>query len=163
VDQPVVPTEVVQPADPVVPVEKPLPSMSRVEITVQPADAVLYVDKRVVEGSQFKADVPKKKTLHIVQATAPGYLTFKRTVSFANDVFLDIQLTKAESPGPRVAAKAPAAPAVQSRKPEINPEVKFEPRVAPPAQPVEDFGMNLERPNMKRPTKKIDETDPYPQ
>ena len=157
-----VPSEVAPPTDPVFPDKNPLPAKSRVEITVQPADAVLSVDKRVVEGNQFRLDAPKKKTLHVVQALASGYIPFKRTISYANDVFLDIQLTKAQSPASRAAAKAPASPVTaQPRKTEANVEEKFEPRVAPPSPSVEDFGMNLERPNIKRPTKKIDETDPY--
>jgi len=162
VAEPVVPTEVAQPAEPVAPEANPLPPQSHVEITVQPADAVLSVDKKVVEGNPFKLDVPKRKTLHVVQAIAPGYHPFKKAVSYSNDVILDIQLERVEAPAPRVAVKAAASPPVAPpRKIETNTEVKLEPRVAPPVPSVEDFGMNLERPITKRPTKKIDETDPY--
>jgi hypothetical protein len=40
-------------------------------------------------------------------------------------------------------------------------DTKIEPRVVPVAPPAEDFGMSLQRPVTKRPTRKIDETDPY--
>jgi hypothetical protein len=157
----VFPTEA-QPGTPATPTEAFQPARRHVEITVQPAKASLSLDKHAAEGNQIKMDVPQSLTLHMVQATAPGHIPFKKTVSYANDVYLEIKLEKSEAPPQHLAAKvlSPQVTAPQ-RGNDTKLEVKGEPRVAPSGPAVEEFGMNLERPTPKRSTKKMDETDPY--
>lgn len=156
----------VAPARPEVP-----PSGKRhVEITVQPAEASLFLDNRMAGGNAIKMDVAKAKTVHVVQAKAPGYATFKKTISYANDTYLDIKLEKVEVAQPRIKARPTPTAVTKEAKPEVKEvkepkevkEVRSETRPAPAAAaPVEDFGMTLQRPAPRRPTKRIDETDPY--
>jgi hypothetical protein len=170
------------------------PDTRHVQITVQPAGASLFLDNKVAGGNLIKMDVARSQSSHVVQAKAPGHVPFKKTISFANDVYLDIKLEKVEVPAPgvrakvrssQVAAQLPNADTRPDPKPDAKADAKFETkadpkadsrfdpkfdpksdpkfdnRVAPAAPPVEDFGMNLQRPTTRRPTKKIDETDPY--
>lgn len=142
----------------------PPPSGKRhIEITVQPAEAALLLDNRLAGGNAIKMDVARAKTSHVVQARAPGYAPFKKTITYANDIYLDIKLEKVEAPAVQARTKAhpPQIAAQKETKPEVR-EVKPETRPAPAAAaPVEDFGMTLQRPTTRRPTKRIDETDPY--
>jgi hypothetical protein len=134
-----------------------------IEITVQPAEASLLLDNRVAGGNAIKMDVAKAKTVHVVQARAPGYAPFRKNITYANDIYLDIKLEKVEAPTVQARNKVHPAPvaAPKETKPEVR-EVKTEPKPAPAAAaPVEDFGMTLQRPATRRPTKRIDETDPY--
>jgi hypothetical protein len=164
---PVRPAEVVQPIEqdiPTIPTEAPPPSetKSHIEITVQPTDAVLSMDKHATAGSLIKLDVPPSRTPHVVQAAAPGYLTFKKTISYAEDVFLEIKLEKAQPRERSVAQHRPSPPIeAQPRGNEPKPSAQGKPRPALSSPDVEDFGMDLEHPNTKRPTKTMDETDPY--
>ncbi len=142
--------------------EPPAPGKRRIEITVQPAEASLLLDNRLAGGNAIKMDVPKAKTPHVVQARAPGYAPFRKVITYANDIYLDIKLEKVEAPTaqPRTKTYSPTA-APKETKPEVK-EVKTDPKPAPAAvAPVEDFGMTLQRPAIRRPTKRIDETDPY--
>ena len=166
----VFPTQATPPGAPAIPTETFQPAKRHIEITVQPAKASLSLDKYAAEGNQIKLDVPESRTLHMVQATAPGHIPFKKTVSYANDVYLDIKLEKSEAPtepveakvtSPQVAARQHGQQHGQPHGNDPRPEAKSEPRVAPSGAAVEEFGMNLERPTIKRSTKKMDETDPY--
>jgi hypothetical protein len=134
-----------------------------IEITVQPAEAALLLDNRLAGGNAIKMDVAKAKGFHVVQARAPGYAPFRKTITYANDIYLDIKLEKVEAPAAQARTKThPQQLATQKEtKPEVR-EVKPETKPAPTAAaPVEDFGMTLQRPATRRPTKRIDETDPY--
>jgi hypothetical protein len=158
----VFPSEAAQPGAPAVPAEAS-PSVKRhIEITVQPAKASLSLDKRAAEGNQIKLDVSPSRNLHMVQARAPGHIPFKKMISYADDVYLEIRLEKVEAPTQHVAAVIPSPQvAAQPRGNELKPEVKGEPKVAPSAPAIEEFGMNLEHPITRHSTKKMDETDPY--
>jgi hypothetical protein len=143
--------------------EPPPPGKRHIEITVQPAEAALLLDNRMAGGNAIKMDVTKAKTVHVVQARAPGYAPFRKTITYANDIYLDIKLEKVEAPAVQSRAKAhpPQVAVPKETKPEVK-EVKPETKPAPAvAAPVEDFGMTLQRPAARRPTKRIDETDPY--
>jgi hypothetical protein len=118
----------------------PLPEGCHVEITVQEAGAQLVLDGNVAAGNQIKLDVPKDDKPHLVEATAPGFLPFKRTVNFSTDVFLTISLQKQRSSPP---------------KRELTAGVKLDGRRA------DDQGMSPRSIGAKRPASKIDEDDPY--
>jgi hypothetical protein len=158
----VFPSEAAQPGAPAVSAEASQPAKRHIEITVQPARASLSLDKRAAEGNQIKMDVPPSRILHMVQATAPGHIPFKKTISYADDVYLQIKLEKVEAPTQNIAATmlSPQV-AAQPRGNDTKPDMKGEPRVAPSAPAVEEFGMNLEHPITRHSTKKMDETDPY--
>jgi hypothetical protein len=72
----------------------------------------------------------------------------------------------AEAPQPALpqAVKRPRV-GVKPRVPQVvqpfGPDPKADTKAVSAPAPVEDFGMTLQRPAPRRPTKKIDETDPY--
>jgi len=147
---------------PIPPADDPPPAKRHIEITVQPAEASLFLDDRVVESHRIKLDVQKARTSHVVLATAPGHIPYRKTISYADDVYLDIKLKKAEVPSPHAGAKV-RAPQVAVYPPS-NDTVdgkKSDSKAAPAATQAEDFGMSLQRPTARRPSKKIDESDPY--
>jgi hypothetical protein len=121
----------------------PLPEGCHVEITVQEADARLLLDGKMAEGNQIKLDVPKDDRLHLVEASAPGFLPFKRSVSFSQDVFLTISLQKPRGPGSSASKK------------DVTAGVKLEGKHA------DDQGMSSRSSAARRPASKIDEDDPY--
>jgi hypothetical protein len=140
-----------QPPSPAAPPPNPAPAATcHLDISVQPAEATLVLDGTTAGGNRIRGERPKDQKRHLVEAWAPGYEPFKKTVSFTTDVYLDIELRR--QPGP---AKSPT----RARAPQSVPKPKGEARGA--QDPVEDFGMNLERPAPRRPAKKIDEKDPY--
>ncbi len=116
----------------------PLPEPCHLEITVQEPDAKLVLDGQVATGNQIKLDVPKDDELHLVEASAPGFLPFKRSISFSQDVFLNIALQK------------PRAPSKRDVTVGVKPEGKH----------ADDQGMSS-RSSAKRPASQIDEDDPY--
>jgi hypothetical protein len=118
----------------------PLPEGCHVEITVKEAGAQLVLDGNVAAGNQIKLDVPKDDKLHLVEASAPGFLPFKRKVSFARDVFLTISLQRQRGSAP---------------KRELTAGVKLDGKHA------DDQGMSSRSNAVKRPASKIDEDDPY--
>jgi hypothetical protein len=124
-----------------------------VEITVQPAAASLFLDNRPVGGNLLKIEVPSARMPHVVQARAPGYVPFRKTINFATDVYLDIRLEKVDSPSPSARPKPPLA--TMATQPSVAA------KATPSAPSSEDFGMNLQHPPTRRSTKRIDETDPY--
>jgi len=166
-ESPTNPREVASaPAAPELPATPPHADKSHIEIIVQPAGAFLSLDGRPVGGNLIKMDVASSKKTHVVQARSPGYLPFKKTLNFATDVYLDIKLEKPEEPAPVVRAKTHPPVVASPPPPPSALKVASPPPVAPkvtppPAAPAEDFGMSLQRPTPRRPTKKIDETDPY--
>lgn len=130
------------------------PAKRRVSVSVDPAEATLDLDGTVVGKRAFARELVQDKAPHVVQASAPGYLPFKRTFTLENDLNLRISLKKAGAPA-RVGRAKIAVPRPVARAPEIEPNVK------PSVEPVEDFGMDMNRPAVRRQTKKMDEKDPY--
>lgn len=118
----------------------PLPEGCHVEITVQEAGAQLVLDGNVAAGNQIKLDVPRDDKPHLVEASAPGFLPFKRTVSFSQDVFLTISLQRQRGSAP---------------KRDVTAGVKLDGKHA------DDQGMSSRSNAAKRPASKIDEDDPY--
>ena len=121
-----------------VPEIAPLPEMAHVEIKVHQPQANLVLDGRSAGANQLKVEVPKDDGEHEIMASAPGYLPFKRTVSFAQDILLAIDLQKMR------------AGALPRRKAEVKNSSKR----------TDDSGMSP-RPAAKRPMSNIDESDPY--
>ncbi len=97
-------------------------------------------------GNRIRAEVARAEARHVVEAAAAGYEPFKKTISFATDVYLDIELKR---------KPVPVHGSTRGRTPQAPSEAKRS------QAPAEDFGVTLERPAPRRPTKKIDEKDPY--
>jgi hypothetical protein len=130
----------------------PLPDRCRVEITVQEPGATLALDGNLAGGNQIKLDVPKEDKLHLVEASAPGFIPFTRSVNFTQDVYLTISLEK----------ERPAPPPVTKEKPTRTATRRIATsRVKPDLKRADDGGMSSRPTGAKRSTSKIDEDDPY--
>ncbi|HEX7505578.1 MAG TPA: hypothetical protein VF550_02320 [Polyangia bacterium] len=124
----------------------------RLDIKVEPTEAVLTLDKHVAAGNRLQAEVPKDRSIHVVRASAPGFIPFNQIVTFSSDVHLDIELHRARPPVHGAAKPHPA-------QIESTPKIEF--KTAPQPSPDEEPGMKLERPAAQRAAKHIDERDPY--
>jgi hypothetical protein len=130
----------------------PLPDRCRVEITVQDAEARLVLDGNLAGGNQIKLDVPKEDKVHLVEASAPGFIPFTRSVNFSQDVYLTISLEKERPPGHPISKDRPTRTATKAVATS---------RVKPDAKRADDIGIASRPTGTKRATSKIDEDDPY--
>jgi hypothetical protein len=135
-----------------------VPEVIRLEITAEPKEAELSLDGNVLAGHRLNLQVPKDRGIHVVSASAPGYLPFNQQVSFSGDVVLSINLRRGHAPAPRQAPRSRATQAESARTP-------GEARASAPAQatPRVEPGMNLDGPVRGPSVKPIDERNPYRQ
>ncbi len=150
------------------PQEKAAPAFIRVAIEAEPADAELSLDGNVVATHRLKLEVPRDRAIHVVSASAPGYLPFNQQISFASDVALSIKLRRAQPPRPAVRSRSIHAEV--RRRPEVRPEVRpaVKPEVRPEVKPAAvqappriEPGMRLDPPPARRNSMPIDEMNPY--
>ena len=158
-------------AQPIAPIPQPrpdppsapgstVPATIKIRVRVEPKQVALTLDDHAIGGNQLQAVVPKDGTMHVVQATAPGFVPLNRIVSFTSDINLDIQLRRALDIQPRRARSAVHVPTKShSAAVEAKPGSESKPRPEPSR--VEEPGANLERPASRRASKQIDERDPY--
>ncbi len=135
-----------------IPVTAPSHETIRLEIQVEPPEAKLTLDERMVAENRLRAEVPKDRTIHVVRASAPGFIPFSQIVSFTNDVRLNVELRRARTPVQRGAKPHPR---------QIESESKTDQKSMPQPNQGEEPGMNMERPALRRASKQIDERDPY--
>jgi len=130
----------------------------QLRLRIEPKDVSLTLDGHAIRGNQLRAVVPKDKSMHVVQAEAPGYVPLNQIVSFASDVDLDIELRRLRPVAKsRSQVEARSKPQVEAKsKP---PQVETRPRLEPSR--TEEPGMNIERPPLRRTPRLIDERDPY--
>ena len=126
----------------------------RLEITAAPAEAELSLDGNVLAGHRLRLEVPKDRGIHVLSASAPGYVPFNQQVSFSNDVVLTVSLRRGHTPAPHQAAK-PRASQIEAR-----PKSMVHPAAMQPGRVLEP-GMNLEGPSPRPISKPIDERNPY--
>jgi hypothetical protein len=126
----------------------------RIEVTAEPRAAELSLDGNVLAGHRLSLGVPKDRGIHVVSASAPGYIPFKQQVSFSSDVVLDISLHRAQTPLVHQAAR----PRLFQR--ESRPQSSVRPAPMQSVPGIEP-GMNLDAPSMRRSVKPIDERNPY--
>ncbi len=133
----------------------------RLEIAAEPMEAVLSLDGNAVAGHRLSLEVPRDHGIHVISATAPGYVPFNQQVSFSRDVVLDISLKRGQTAQARQAPRARVPQA--SARPRSAPTVVPAPVLAPAPRPAPAFepGMNLERPATRSHAKPIDERNPY--
>jgi hypothetical protein len=126
----------------------------RLEIAAEPMGTELSLDGNVVAGHRLNLEVPKDRGIHVVSASAPGYIPFNQQVSFSTDVVLKISLHRAHTPPVRPGARPRPSLPNSSPKSDIKPAaVSSGPGLAP--------GMNLEGPFVRPNAKPIDERNPY--
>jgi hypothetical protein len=137
------------------PAAKPAVETIRLQVTAEPASAELSLDGNVVADHHLSLEVPKDRGIHVVSASAPGYLPFNQQVSFSSDVVLTISLRRSHSP-------VNVRPAARSQKQAIvEPKAKTTPRSTPDPTRFIEPGMNMETSPMRSNTKAIDERNPY--
>lgn len=154
------PAAVAVPAPTPAPAPQPagVPEVIRLEITAEPKEAELSLDGNVLAGHRLNLQVPKDRGIHVVSASAPGYLPFNQQVSFTGDVVLSINLRRGHAPAIRQPARARAAQADSSR---ASGDVRS---AAPSHAPTRvEPGMSLEGPAREPNVKPIDERNPYRQ
>jgi hypothetical protein len=126
----------------------------RLEVAAEPMETELSLDGNVVAGHRLNLEVPKDRGIHVVSASAPGYIPFNQQVSFSNDVVLRISLHRAHTPPVRQVAR------LRPSKIESSPKSTFRPAAVPAGSGLAP-GMNLVGPSMRPNAKPIDERNPY--
>ena len=133
---------------------KPVAEVIRLVVTAEPMEAELSMDGNVLAGHRLNLEVPKDRGIHVVSASAPGYIPFNQQVTFSSDVILKISLHRSHTPSVRPGAKPRPAKFDSSPKNNVRPAaVSPGPGLAP--------GMNLEGPSVRPNAKPIDERNPY--
>jgi hypothetical protein len=126
----------------------------RIEITAAPMEAELSLDGNVLAAHRLNLEVPKDRGIHVVSASALGYIPFNQQVSFSSDVVLNISLHRAHTPPfHQVARPRPS-------QHESRPKSSVRPATGQPRPGIEP-GMNLDGPSMRPNGKPIDERNPY--
>lgn len=133
----------------------PAPARSHVEITVHAAQATLVLDGKVLDGNPVKLDVASDRQPHLLEVTAPGFARFSRSVSFARDLDLVIELQRAPPP---VQADATVAPTRAARATARTPQPI---RARAPARRNAASAADPWATGSRRSTSAIDEADPY--
>jgi serine/threonine protein kinase len=85
------------------------PTLVWLSVKATPPTATVFLDNRQLAANPFRAEVTKDSRVHLLRATAPGFKTAERVVSFASDVDLEITLHDITTSAPRIRkAEAPA-------------------------------------------------------
>ena len=126
----------------------------RIEITAEPRGAELSLDGNVLAGHRLNLEVPKDRGIHVISASAPGYIPFNQQLSFSSDVVLNISLHRAHTPPVRQVAR----PRPSQR--EARPNSSIRPATVQSGPNIEP-GMNLDGPSVRPHVKPIDERNPY--
>jgi hypothetical protein len=130
------------------------PEVIRVQIAAEPKEAELSLDGNVLAGHRLNLGVPKDRGIHVISASASGYIPFNQQVSFSSDVVLTINLRRDHTLPFRQAARSRAAQVESRPKSDIAPVAgRPGPRIEP--------GMHLEGPSVRPNAKAIDERNPY--
>jgi hypothetical protein len=142
------------PVAPALPGIEAAPEIIRLVVTSDPMETELSLDGNVLAGHRLNLEVPRDRGIHVVSASAPGYVPFNQQVSFSSDVVLKISLHRAHTSPVHQAAK-PRPPQIESGpKGNVRPAAAaLVPGLAP--------GMNLDGPSIRTNGKPIDERNPY--
>jgi hypothetical protein len=133
---------------------KAVPEFIRLVITADPMETELSLDGNVLAGHRLNLEVPRDRGIHVVSASARGYVPFNQQVSFSSDVVLKISLRRAQSSSVRQVSRPRPAQIEAPPKSNIRPAA-VSPRPGP------EPGMNLEGPSIRHNAKPIDERNPY--
>jgi hypothetical protein len=93
------------------------PKTVRIEVGVEPAEAMLTLDGETA-GHQLAIDAPEDEAIHVLRASAPGFLGFSQKIRFSKDAHFAIQLRPLRAPA-RGAAKPHLAKAMAKSQPPI--------------------------------------------
>ena len=120
------------------------PALVKLQLSAEPLTAELILDGAKLESNPFSGQLPKDSALHRLEVRAPGRKTEARMVRFDQDLTLHVELpipasTPARAAGP-TSAKAIPRPG------------------SAPSPTGDDF---VHRPRDGKPTRAIDNSDPY--
>jgi len=137
---------------------KPVEETIHLQVVATPIEATLSLDGNVVAGHTLNLKVPRDRGIHIISASAPGYIPFNQQVGFDGDVVLTMNLRRGHATASRASSR--------SRSTVVEPKTRFEaprPPTMPTAKASPGFepGMNLEAPAARPNAKAIDERNPY--
>jgi hypothetical protein len=134
----------------------PAPSTVKLRLAAIPAGARLTLDGSDLGLAPFTGTYPKDNRAHVVGATMDGYLSMSSTVSFSEDVELELRLARAGLPAvakkraPSSSRRAAAAAAVAAPPPAVE---------TPASRPKLEMGDAL--PARPRPKRSIDLDNPW--
>jgi serine/threonine protein kinase len=146
-----------------IPGAAPSPETIRIDINVVPSEAKLTLDENAVDGNRLRAEVPKDRNIHVLRASAPGFIPFSQSVSFTSDVYLDVHLN-AEQSRPRSPVRGGTKPQPPQLGWKSKSDLKSSPQPSqaiPQPSQVEGPSKNPERPSMGWTSNPIDERNPY--
>ena len=142
-----VPSDPVRNAPPVARQPPPAPETIQLVVTVEPKEATLRLDGKVIAENPFRAEVPRDRTMHVLRATAPGFAAEEQVISFSSDLRLNFDLNRSH-------------PVVHTAIKRHPPHVPA--KVQPASKSMEEPGEPLASPVVRRaPPTQIDERDPY--
>jgi hypothetical protein len=129
------------------PAKKNEPATVQLFIQVRPSIAVVTLDGARIAATPFQADVQRDKGVHMLHASAPGYLPLEQVITYSNDTHLEIALRPAggkASRGPEEGRSAtenrnsrPAEPATEPKK-SVEPEAEVKHRSATPPRGIDE-------------------------
>jgi serine/threonine-protein kinase len=129
----------------------------QVRIAVEPSNAELRLDGRLLTGNPFVSVVPREATIHELSASADGYKEEKQVVQFMRDIDLTITLHRGKAVVRVAPSHAPIAPAAAAAA--MKPAAEARPAAPATIEP----GMELGGRPENRSKHDIDEKDPYSQ
>lgn len=146
------------------------PEVIRLQIIVEPIQAELGLDGNMLAGHRLNLEVPKDRGIHVISASAPGYVPFNQQVSFSSDVVLQVNLRRVHGAVGRPLSRQSSSRA-RINPPQVGrssepasvgskPQSPGEPRLAPSA-PRTAPGMDLDMSASPRGARAIDERNPY--
>jgi eukaryotic-like serine/threonine-protein kinase len=148
----------------VVPPRAPGATGTTVELTIsaEPRNATLKLDDELLDGNPYRGSVARDRRLHVVRASAPGFATAERQISFEVDSKVELVLR----PAGRAATRGRGLAAGGDLS-VVPPPVGEPPLRAPRGEgggsraPRIEPGADLPAPERAAPRRQLDEQDPY--
>jgi serine/threonine protein kinase len=145
------------------PAPEAVPSV-RIDVSVSPPEARLEVDGQAV-ANPYRVELRKEPIERELRVTAEGYETEVHRVRFDRDLVLQLALTRdgRSKKDRRFAGTVPGARVVEPRGPALPSLPSVSAKPAAPASTKEELspGADLKQRPSQRPSRTIDEQDPY--
>ncbi len=154
-------------ASAIAPARPPAPesaSSVRIDVSVSPADARLELDGRAV-SNPYRVELRKEPIERELRVTAEGYETEVHRLRFDRDLVLQLALTRdsRSKKDRRLMGAAPGARVVEPRAAGLSSPPSVSAKPAAPSSTKEELspGADLKQGPSQRPSRAIDEQDPY--
>jgi serine/threonine-protein kinase len=133
--------------------QRKVPANVTLRIRAVPSTATVQIDDSAPRAVPYDGVFPRDEAQHPLRITAEGYEPDDRTISFANDVDLDVTLRKIATPAEPKPSAAATTQTVPAGRWQPAPRPKPQTTITPP-DPAPTT-------TQKKPRHSIDETDPY--